>query len=256
MASEEQSKSDSEKNAPLDHKLIFPRFRKTTLLAVAFLIIVGAGVYALVTKENPFAQFVSLLKEKNPRGAVVAVVNGEKIYQNMLDARVFQARLSLESNGADFDSQSAQEEIRADALEMLVGQRLLLQDAAKKKFSASREDVKEEYQKMVDQFGGEEKLRERLLATRFTDKDLRQNLKEQIIFIRYVEAETREEAQVTNEEIETLYAAYKAQVVDAPELDDTIRRTVEKEIRDRKILQIIATRVAELKKGADIKILI
>ncbi|HHW43057.1 MAG TPA: hypothetical protein GXX25_04485 [Desulfotomaculum sp.] len=108
---------------------------------VAVLVVVLVTVLALLAGCGP---------------AVVATVNGTQITRGQLDEQVDAAKKMLEQRGVDFSSKEGEQMLgmlRQQALEDLINQELLLQEAARQGLKPTPQKVAEEIKSLRSQYG-------------------------------------------------------------------------------------------------------
>jgi len=122
--------------------------------------------------------------------AVVAAVNGEEILNGDLMIREQQQMQQYAAMGLDPESENAKallQRIRPQILESLISLELVGQKAETEGFSADESQVDEQYQRFVDQFGGEQALEEQLAAENLTKEELRSDIANQLNINEYLQ---------------------------------------------------------------------
>ena len=113
---------------------------------------------------------------------VVARVNGEKILRGDLEKKVEEMKSSLASQGVDFESEQGREieqKIETEALNQLINETLLMQQAEKEQVVIVDAQVNEQIDSLKQQFG-EEMFQTLLKQQNLTEEDLREQLKLQL----------------------------------------------------------------------------
>tara|TARA_B100000508_G_scaffold93645_1_gene73177 strand:- start:942 stop:1769 length:828 start_codon:yes stop_codon:yes gene_type:complete len=169
--------------------------------------------------------------------ATVAVVNGQKIINSELDTSVQQFTQVAVAQGIDTTTQAAQEEIRGQALEVLINTELLKQSAAERGHSVSDEDVTNRIAEIETELGGAETLADRMETLGISDKQLREDVHDELL-IQLLLDDIFAEAniEVTQEEIEQVYSIAGGEDAGLPTLDE-----VTEQVRE----QIIASKEQE-----------
>ena len=171
---------------------------KANIIAVviALGLIGGAGYYFYNSK---------------PGNAVVAVVNGTKIYQKEFDESVALIEQNALQGGADITDAQISIEIRNQALETLINNTLIISGAQKAGLTASPEKVTETYNLLVTQNGGAEELAKRMAEIGLTEEQLQKNIRDRILADAFIEQETDiETLKIPDEEIRKVYEEVKA----------------------------------------------
>lgn len=124
---------------------------KNTIIAVVAIIVLGAGVWYLVSSGNLLPGGDKAADLSGP----VAVVNGEEI----AGADFVAIRDQIASGqGAEFSALSAEEQatVQEQALEALISQVLLRQAVASANLAVSDEEIEAQLEAVKSQFGGDE----------------------------------------------------------------------------------------------------
>lgn len=114
---------------------------------------------------------------------VVAVVNGENIYQQELEREVEFNVSGLEMQGVNFSSEQGKELLellRRDVLEQLIEEKLLLQEVKNRKIEPSLKDVQEEIDEIKGSFESEVEYRKFLTANGLNETKLKDYMKKQL----------------------------------------------------------------------------
>ncbi len=187
--------------------------------------------------------------------AVAAVVNGEKITVAYVDERLAQVRPTLESQGFNFSDESAVASLRTQAIDDLVNETILIQQAKDAGIEVTDEDVDSEYQGIIDSLGGQEAFETALASVGLTEDRLRSDLRRQLYVERYVERYAANNSiEVTDKEISDLYTNLKTQNSEMPPLEE-VRESLRAEIRQQKIGQLIGPHIQELRASAQVEIM-
>ena len=187
---------------------------------------------------------------------VVATVNGEKVTRTELDARILQNKTSYESQGADLDDPATYSEIEKQALDFMVNEKLILQDAEARNISVTSEEVDAQFQATAGNFETEQAFEDALKENGLTREVLRENLTTQLTVQKYFDEVINSElVGVTEEEVTNFYSEYQAQNPEAPELEE-LRLQIEELLREQKTQAEVEKILTELKDGADIQIML
>jgi len=113
---------------------------------------------------------------------VVARVNGEKIMRAELNKKVEEIKSGLKSQGFDFEGEQGKEileRVEEEALNQLINETLLMQEAEKQGVIASDKKVQEQLRQIKEQFG-EENFKKLLEEQNLSEGDLAEQLRLQI----------------------------------------------------------------------------
>jgi len=116
-------------------------------------------------------------------GNVAATVNGEKIMAQELDEEVALMKSDMEQQGFKFEGEQGQEfeqMLRADILNQMVDQKLVLQDAKNRELLPSDKEVKEEIDKLKKQLGADGDFKKFLAANGINEPKLEDFIKQQL----------------------------------------------------------------------------
>lgn len=114
--------------------------------------------------------------------SVVARVNGEKILQSDLDDKIAEIKMGLTSQGIDFEGEENKEmqaRIEEEALNQLMDEALLMQQAAKEGVKVGNAAVQEQLNQLKKQFG-EDVFKELLAQQKLTEDKLAKQIKVQL----------------------------------------------------------------------------
>ncbi len=213
--------------------------------------LLGAFLIALVILGGA-SYYVYTNHYKN--GGVVAVVNGQKIYQDEFNESVTIIEQAATAQQVDITQELAKQEIKKQALDVLVNNALLIGGAQKAGFSATDEVIQEKYDELTASVGSKEELESRMVAIGLTEAKLRRNIAERIVADQYIESETPiEEITVTGEEVDALLASLNIEGAQLPPLEE-LRPQAEAEIKSRKQQKIVEDLITTLKTDASIEV--
>lgn len=227
--------------APLALPAHVPFYKNThTIIAliIALGIIGGAGYYAYTAYYSD---------------AVVAVVNGKKIYQKEYTESINVIKENAAAQGIDMADEAALTEIQKQALEVLVNNALLLTASEKAGFAATKEEIQAKYDELAAQFQNAEELKTRMAEVGLTEEKLRSNIEERILADKYIESKTDiETLSVTDAEVTAFIKSLNAGEGELPPLDQ-IRPQIEEEIIRQKQQKIVTDLLEELRTDAKIE---
>lgn len=183
---------------------------------------------------------------------VVVVVDGEEILGKVYNSVARQLETTLTTQGHGTTGETA-ELIKKQAMDVLVGNKVILQDAAEKGYTADEKTVEERLEDLKGQFESEEAMNEALQQTGFTLDDMEGQLREQLLYEQYVAKEI-DAAEVTDEEVKEAYDGFvETSEQEAPafeEMEATIRQSLE----EQKTQEAVFSRIEELKETAEVEV--
>ena len=183
---------------------------------------------------------------------VVVVVNGDEILGNVYNSVARQLETTLTAQGHTI-SDETNELVKEQAMSVLIGNKVIMQDAQEKGYEADETTVEERLEELKGQFETEEAMDKALKETGFTLDEMENQLREQLIYEQYI-AEEIETGEVTDEEVKEAYDGFvESSEEEAPafeEMEPTIRTSLE----EQKTQEAVFTRIEELKENAEIDI--
>lgn len=221
------------------------------ILAVAVILV---GVLYLLEKEGRSSTgiFDSLLEQQDA-GVVVAVVNGEEIVNADLATSIGQFSQAATAQGVDTSTPEAQAEIRGQALEVLINTELLRQQANAEGIEVTSEEAAERLAEIEAEIGGAEVLAERMETLGVDTEQLRADIREELLIQRLLDSVFESsDIEVTEEEIEEVYAQAGGAEADLPPLEE-VREQIVTQIETSKEQQIIEEYITELRAEAAIE---
>ncbi|MEW4308858.1 SurA N-terminal domain-containing protein [Rossellomorea marisflavi] len=197
-------------------------------------------------------------KQKVDNDKVVAIVNDEKIkgedYNNVLSS----SQMQYQQMGQDPTSKDAAKQIKEQTIDSLVGQTLLLQQADKKGYKASDDEVDKQLEDVKKQYENDKKFSAAMKDAGFTMDELKNQIAENIKYTKYVDKEIKTE-KVTDDEVKKMYEQYASQSgqnsKDAPKLEE-VEPQIKSSLEQQKKQEQLVKHVEDLKKNAkvDVKI--
>ncbi|MGX1429898.1 hypothetical protein ACUXGM_000761 [Cytobacillus horneckiae] len=186
----------------------------------------------------------------------VVVVNDKEIlgrdYNNVLSS----IQMQMQQMGQDPTAKDVAKEVKNQTIDSLVGQTLLLQEADKKGFKASEEEVKKQLEETKKPFKSEKEFEEALKKSGIDLKTLEAQIADGIKFNKYVEKEIPA-GEISEEEINKAYDQYAEQGKKAeqevPKLEE-VKPDIEKSLQQQKQQEKLAQHVEELKEKGKIDI--
>ncbi len=217
---------------------------KNTIIAVVGLVLLGSAAW----------YFMSSQSGRNPQNETepVATVNGEEISQDAFEALEAQLASSQGLTVGALDP-AIRTQIRAQVIDNLVGQTLLMQATNASGVTASQEEIDTQLQSIKTQVG-EDTFVQTLSAEGLTEGDLRTQIEEGLRVQAYLEQKLKlSEIVASDEEVNTTYADAVAAGAEVPPLEE-IREEVKATVVQQKQQELIISHIEELKSYADIMI--
>ena len=188
---------------------------------------------------------------------IVASVSGTEITRGEFEGTVARTRLSYEQQGANFTGEQGEamlDQIREQAINTLVHEELLLQEAREKGFEATQEAVEEELEGAKAQYPSEEEFATVLEANYLNEDDFKKMIANNMVIDEFLQSEI-EEAPVSDEDVQQLYDQYAAQTEDMPALED-VKSQLELEISQQNQQAQIGVLIEQLMEKSEVEIFI
>ncbi len=161
--------------------------------------------------------------DKEDQGEVIAVVNGEDVYEKPLERLLADMKFMYEQQGISFEGEQGEmflDMLRDQALDQLIQQTVLMQEAKAHDLLVSDEKVQEELDIIKAQFESDELYQEALTLNNLTEKELKESLFENLTLQNLMDAKI-ETSVITDEEVFEYYEEYvesiekaKAEIID------------------------------------------
>ncbi len=227
----------SNKKSPDYLKLIketnYLKYMIILLLAVALVV----GVFAF------FLQDMGISSDKD----VAARVNGEEITMD----EVSEVQLSLEQQGQSIS--------KSDALEELIIQKLVLQEARQNGYTLTDEEAEDFIESELAQQGlNIDDYKEQLASEGISYDSQLRNIKDDWAIQNYLTAELEDkDFNISDEEIEEYYEMYSAQVPEGEEAEsyDELEPQIIEILEQQKQQEVVNSLIQELRMDADIEYL-
>lgn len=186
-------------------------------------------------------------------GDLVVVVNGEEIKGTVYNSVARQLESSLVAQGKTADDPEVEEQVKEQALNVIVGNILILQDAIEKGHRVDEEVLEQRFEDLKTQFENEEQMNIALERTGFTLDDMKQQLRDQLIYESYLSQEI-EGAEVTEEELQETYQGYLDSAEgETPEFEE-MKPMILQSLEERNEKQAVYDRIEELREMAEIEV--
>jgi hypothetical protein len=207
--------------------------------------------------EGPEALDIEDLDAEEP----LLIINGEEVTRGVFDAQFERTKqLVAQQYGIDVDAEENAmliPELQHQTIENLIGQRVLTQEAEGLGMEVTEEQLSENINMLIQQFGGQEGFQEALEADNLTEEDLEHLVYEELLISQLFEAELNfDSIEVTDEEIEEFYAQYELtmeqQGEDIPPLED-LEEQITQQLKQQKAQEEQQTYISALMERSDIE---
>jgi len=156
-----------------------------------------------------FGLAISLNAEEVAR--IIAKVNNQVVTTKDLDDYCKVLQLRLTDDDSDFSSDQA--EFRKTALQRLIEDKLILQEAKRKRIEIPRVAIDERLNKIVDSHPSYEAFNQSLIEKGLTVTALKEKINEQYLMRELINMEVRSQVAVSPQEISSYYAANKDKIL-------------------------------------------
>ncbi len=227
-------------------------------IAAAIVLIMGVALWYLLEEQGRvqtgYFDAVKGLVLKEP---TAVIVNGENVPLSLYTKNQEQLALQASGQGLDPADPTVSEQIKQQAIDLLVNSALLRQAATEAGVVVTDEQIDARYQTIVDSQGGEEALAARMAELNITKEGLMQDINDEILIQTHLTtAVDTSSIVVTDEEVEALYASVTSNPeVEVPPLEE-VRAQIEQEIRFGKEQELISAYIETLKAEATIETVI
>ena len=127
-----------------------------------------------------------LAEQQVDNNKIVAVVNEEELTGEEYNAALTSIQGQMQQMGQDPLSKESVEQVKVQALDMLVNQTLILQKAKESEIKASTSEIDEKYSLFEKQFGGEKEMKKALKSQNMDVKTFKEQIADSIIFEKYL----------------------------------------------------------------------
>lgn len=186
---------------------------------------------------------------------VVANVNDEQIKGNEYNSALQQVESSFRSQGQDPSDDKVYKQAKQQAIDSVVGQELMLQDADKKGYEPSDKEIKKQYDEQMGQLeqqvGGKDKLKKAMDKQNISVDQLKKQAAMQLQLEMYLDKEAP--VKVSEDEIKSAYDQYKKNTKDAGKFKD-IKPGLKDQVKGQKQQPKISKLTDQLKKKGDVDI--
>lgn len=218
----------------------------TWVVGIIVLALMGAAAYVFLSSDR--------LSSLTSGEAVLASVNGIDIKESDVTTRIGHARTGLEAQGLDLNDPQTRALLESQALDELINETVVLEDAERKGVSVTQEEVDTQFGEIRARFATEVEFDAELSKNDFTQETLRENIRRELTIQKYVAGiETSTTLTVTQAEIQAFYDELKGQTPNLPALVD-LQVEIESQLKNQKLAQAVQQIVDGLRGEADITV--
>lgn len=231
--------------------------KKTNVIPiiVSVLVILAVGAYFVYGRNN------KMNEKANPVEAKVesaATVNGSVISKETYATQLAASVASYKAKGVDVADATKLSAIKAGVLDNLINNELLIQGVIASGIKASPEDVEKQFQAVLTQAGGADKLKEELARNNTTEAQLRENISKQLAVQAYLLQNIDVKSiTVSDAEIAQFYADYSKAQIASGQKTVPARKDLEVQIKQQIIFNkqqtLIVDFIASLRAKAKIE---
>jgi hypothetical protein len=227
--------------------------KKIIPIAILVLVVLAVGAYFVFGKNQA-------INPANNNAAIAATVNGTIISKATLDTQLASSVAAYKAQGVDVTDAAKLAQIKTQVLDSLIGDELVNQGIAAAGIKVTAEEIEKQFQAVLTQTGGADKLQAELVKNNLTEAQLRDNISKQLTIQKYL-AQNIDLTSVTasDAEIAQFYADYsKAQkAADAkavvPALKD-LSAQIKQQIISNKQQTLITNFIASLRSKATVEV--
>ena len=227
---------------------------KYTIIAAVLVLVALVGFTYMLEKEGRIntgafdAVNTFLAAQKT-----VAKVNGQKITQKDLNVSISQLQMGAAAQGVDTTDPKMIDQLRTQAIDMLVNTELLKQEAANRGVNITSEDVDKRLESLKGEIGGEDVLKERMTQFGVDEKTLRRDIQNELTIQGLLDQVFEEKGiTVSDEEITAFYEEAGGEKAGLPKLEE-VKDQIETQIKSTKQQDVVSSYLEELKKKATIE---
>jgi len=231
----------------------------SVIVGIIILLLALTGYATATNASGTLGAFnLSSLFSQHGDDGVAAVVNGEEIPMSEFEQRVQQTEQQLQGQqGVDIEASSTQQQIRQQAINNLVDERLLDQAIAESGITVGSSSISARLDQLRQQSGGQEQFQQQLQQRDITIDQLRDNIRRQLEVEQYVTQEATSTAlSVSDQEVRQLYDQLSSQATGTQQLpsfeeaQSQLRTRLEQQ-RQRQALQNL---INQLRSNAEIDV--
>ena len=188
---------------------------------------------------------------------VVAKVNGEELFGSELKPQIDILMQQFGSANISTLDPEALSQVQTQALDSIVNTKLVTQAAKAEGLEATKQDIDNEFNKIVEGVGGMETAEKRLKELGLTTDGFKATLVNDVLIRKYLEAKNDPATlAVREEEIKTVYNQVTSSAPDSAPPFEEVRFQIEEQLKFQKQQQILTQTLGELRSVAEVELLI
>jgi hypothetical protein len=196
---------------------------------------------------------LKLSENQEDDGSLLATVGDTKITMEDIQPELEQIKAQYLNQGVDISNEEGLEDtIILQILENHINKVVLLKYAEELNLKIEDDEVEEEYQKILTQFGGKEGLETAMQESQITEENLREDIRNSLIFQLIAEQESNIE--ITEEEVQNRYQELKEQLGDGLPPISEISDQLEQEMINEKMGVALESIIMEVKEKYNVEI--
>lgn len=253
MATEEDATSskDARESADTessDEPVKEVKSNKTLLIGGAIAVAVAIALYVI------FGGSMMATTKVSSNEAAAAIVNGVVVSEEELKTQIADVESFYAAQGQPL-TEEIRSELRAEALEALIGQELILQQAQVDGYAATDEDAEAMYNsEVVSYYGSDEAVIAALTTAGATKEQLLDDLAKRITINNFIDNNIDiESIVISDEEAQEVYDVTAADFPDVPPFEEVVEE-IKSQLQQQAITDEIMALVDTLKATADIEI--
>lgn len=229
-------------------------------IATLVVLVMGSGLaYALEQQGRINTGVFDAIGSVIKPAPLAAKVNGTGITLADYEKNLSQLNTAATQQGADIKNESIAQEIKTQAIDVLVNTELLRQEARKEGANVTKEDIEKRYQEIVTSIGGEEQLATKMTELGITKESLRKDIEGEILIQGHLaSAVDTSEIKITDEDLKAAYAQISGTAgagVTVPPLEE-IKTQLEAQLKTNKEQELVNAYITTLREAAEIEVLI
>lgn len=194
---------------------------------------------------------LKLSENQEDDGSLLATVGDTKITMEDIQPELEQIKAQYQTQGVDI-SEEEENTIILQILENHINKIVLLKYAEELDLKIEDDEIEEEYQKILTQFGGKEGLETAMLESQITEENLRDDIRNSLIF--QLIAEQEDSMEVTEEEVQNRYQQLKEQLGDGLPPISEVYDQLEQEMINEKMGIALESIIMEVKDKYNVEI--
>jgi hypothetical protein len=191
--------------------------------------------------------------------STVAVVNDEDIKGEAYNTLLSQTQMQYQQMGQDPTSEELAPKLKESTIDSLIGQTLLLQEADKKGYEATDDEIQKEIDTLKSSYEDEAQFEEILKNNGLTMDELQSEVANNIKYTAFIENELTIE-EVSDDDIKAYYDQYAEQssgseeaAAQMPEFEE-VKDQIKQQLEQQKTQEVLAAEVEKLKENASIEV--